>query len=261
MSEYKASLNLLGCCVIRDIFGLHENDGGYQIKRYVQLPSPVSIVNKSPLLREIKIDDVVFLGQNSFVSRCQFLELNKQVEHYIAEDPADFFVVDVAEFRRKLLYFPETDGWLSENYRLKGMLDKYIMAGIVPGTYETYDPLELNESELTRYLTAYCEMLDRLYEREKIILVEVKTGRIPTGCEGDELAKAEAVTSRIFDKRMEYAYEFVKNRMAGVNVIEFPDNVILNYKHKWGRNLLHYENDYYDYALTAIDNIICGKVK
>ena len=45
----KKSVSLLGCCVVRDTFGVHEEEGGYIINPYVQIPNPVSLVTKSPL--------------------------------------------------------------------------------------------------------------------------------------------------------------------------------------------------------------------
>lgn len=40
MEERKISLNILGCCVLRDTFGMHPDDGGYVVNRYVRFPAP-----------------------------------------------------------------------------------------------------------------------------------------------------------------------------------------------------------------------------
>ncbi|MCD7865500.1 MAG: hypothetical protein LUG54_05690 [Clostridiales bacterium] len=42
-----SSVNILGTCVCRDIFGFHENDGGYKIDRFIQSVNPVSGVMKT----------------------------------------------------------------------------------------------------------------------------------------------------------------------------------------------------------------------
>lgn len=84
MEERKISLNILGCCVLRDTFGMHPDDGGYVVNRYVQIPSPISLVTGSPLLRkDAEIEDTVFEGKSGFVKRCQLLELKKQVFDYL----------------------------------------------------------------------------------------------------------------------------------------------------------------------------------
>ena len=94
MGKYKSTLNLLGCCVIRDIFGLHENDGGYSIKRFVQNVSPVSAVTNSPLLREIRDEDLLLAKTKRFFAKCQKLELEKGIFEYIKADRGDYLVVD-----------------------------------------------------------------------------------------------------------------------------------------------------------------------
>lgn len=78
------SLNILGCCILRDTFGMHPDDGGYAINRYVQIPSPISLVTKSPLYDEnAEIEDNIFVGKSNFAKRCQTLELKKQVFDYL----------------------------------------------------------------------------------------------------------------------------------------------------------------------------------
>lgn len=68
------TLDILGCCVLRDTFSLHEGDGGYVIKKYVQIPSPVSVVTKSPRYQigeEIKSD--LFEGKANFIKNVKYL--------------------------------------------------------------------------------------------------------------------------------------------------------------------------------------------
>lgn len=57
------TLDILGCCVLRDTFSLHEGDGGYVIKKYVQIPSPVSVVTKSPRYQIGEEIKVIFLRE------------------------------------------------------------------------------------------------------------------------------------------------------------------------------------------------------
>ena len=80
MDSKNISLNILGCCVPRDTFGMHQNDGGYIVNRYVQIPNPISLVTKSPLYNvNMEIKDDIFVGKTAFLKRCHILELRKQV--------------------------------------------------------------------------------------------------------------------------------------------------------------------------------------
>ena len=152
------TLDILGCYVLRDTFSLHEGDGGYVIKKYVQIPSPVSVVTKSPRYQigeEIKSD--LFEGKANFIKKCQILELNKQVFEYFDGGKSDYFIMDCAEARKSLLYFPQTEGYFTESH--KDLLLKYIKSGIVPKDYNIIDILDLDKKELYGYLKEYCEKI------------------------------------------------------------------------------------------------------
>lgn len=66
-------------------------------------------------------------------------------------------------------------------------------------------------------------------------------------------AKHEVATA--FNDRMKLCFDYVKEYLKGCHIIEFPDNVVGDINHKWGRALLHYVQEYYDYALKAVDII------
>ncbi|WP_026491355.1 DUF6270 domain-containing protein [Butyrivibrio sp. XPD2002] len=258
MLDKNVSLSLIGCCAIRDIFGLQENDGDYKIKKYVQNVSPISAVMNSPLLRELTDNDAaLFSGKRTFITRCQRLELEKRVFEYIAEDMADYLVIDAAEFRRKLFVFPENNGYFSENYNLKALYDGYINAGIIPGVYDVVDPMLIEKNGREALLQKYCDRLCDLYEPDKIILVEIKAGGHHV-IDDERLCAAEDVTADIFNERISYAYDYFKKHLIGTHIIEFPDYVSIDPNHKWGRNLLHFVKEYYDYALSSM-NIITSQ--
>ncbi|WP_044913076.1 DUF6270 domain-containing protein [Butyrivibrio sp. WCE2006] len=253
-SEIKISL--LGCCVIRDIFGLHDNDGGYFVKRFVQDVSPISLVTQSPLLHPLTDEyDWLFDGKSRFWGKCQKLELQKRVLEYIAEEPFDYLIFDVAEFRRKLLYFSENQGWFSENYYLRSFLQRYIESGVVPSEYEIINPMEMDRTMCLDFLYSFSQALLGICPPERLILVEIKAGLPYTTVDRDPLVKAEIETAKLFNERMSFAYEVVKDNMPGIHVVEFPQNVKIDPNHKWGRNLLHYTMEYYDYALDAVNAI------
>jgi hypothetical protein len=250
------AVSLLGCCAIRDIFGLHYNDGGYSVRRFVQDVSPISMVTKTPLLRELTDDDdYLFDGKNRFWGKCQKIELQKNTFEYLADEPFEYLIFDVAEFRRKLLHFGYNDSYFSENYYLNDFLKRYIDSGVIPDKYDIINPLNMDTDLREKLLIKFCEAIKKLCPSERIILVEIQAGKPYTSVENDPLIGAEIETAIIFNDRMSYAFSFVKSNMPGIHVIEFPNNVKIDPHHKWGRNLLHYEMRYYDYALEAIDLI------
>ena len=46
-------ISILGLCVLRDFFGMKENNGGFEIDRFVQSISPISAVSDSMLQKRI----------------------------------------------------------------------------------------------------------------------------------------------------------------------------------------------------------------
>lgn len=253
----KISFNILGCCVLRDIFGMQEADGGYTVNRYVQIPSPVSCVTPSPLIAQPS--DECFEGVSPFVKRCTVLELHKQVFDFLGGG-ADYLLVDAAEFRKNLYHFKFNDGWFTDSR--KDVFDKLIKTGALPDDYEIVDPLDMDRGEVRDYIEAYCEKLLRLYEPDRIILCELKT--VGFMAEGERLSafgNASLSVSAKMNERMALAFSYMKHFLRGCHIIEFPENVYADACHKWGKGVLHYVPEYYDYALKAVSIIVDRNVR
>ena len=72
------TINILGCCVSRDLFGLFKNNGGFDIKQCITNISPLSVC--SPKLSENVIcTESDFPNSNHYAQRCNCLDLNKTV--------------------------------------------------------------------------------------------------------------------------------------------------------------------------------------
>ena len=103
----KSRISILGICVLRDIFGLHINDGDYQIERFVQSVSPISTVSETMLQRDIKQEDKevesIFQGLTNFYKRNLMLDLNKYVFSYFSVVHSDYFMIDAGACRYDLL--------------------------------------------------------------------------------------------------------------------------------------------------------------
>lgn len=254
-------LSVLGCCASRDVFGLHENEGGYVIKRYVQNVSPISLVTKPPLIRKInKEDEYIFDKTSDFYRKCQLLELNKSVLSYLSQDVVDYFIFDVAEFRRRLYYFAEIDAYFSQNYLLRGLYEEYVRKGIVSDEYELIDPLEIERNKLEYYLKKYCDLISDLYSIDRIILVDIRASKHHKKDIEDNFLKEDIKLADVLNQRIVYAFDLVRDYMEGIHVIEFPEYTPLEDNHKWGKNALHYSYEYYDYVLEAIDIITSEKL-
>ena len=252
----ETTIDILGCCVCRDTFGMHEGNGGYMVNKYVQIPSPISLVTKSPCYKvggEIKND--IFNNKSNFIKRCQILELNKKVFDYFrgGGEMSDYFIMDCAESRKNILYFPETKGYFTESHT--DLLKKYIENGVLPPKYKIIDILEMDKKELYQYLKEYCDNILTLYDRQHIILFEIRAVEFQTDGKTIEVSPTKPEVAKSYNDRMQLCFDYVKEYLKGCHIIEFPNGVVGDINHKWGRALLHYVQEYYDYAKQAVDII------
>lgn len=251
----KKVLNIYGSCILRDTFGMHEDDGGYIINKYVRIPNPISLVTNSPLYNvNEEIDDKCFVGVCESLKKYQILELRKHVFDYIGGD-SDYLIIDCVEFRRNLLYFPEIDGILSEIDDEK-LLNRYIDRKYIPTDYKIINPLEIEKEQLYKYLKEFCDKFLSLYKKEKIILFEIEPVEFHyDGKTIHAFNSKEYELAKEHNERIKVCFDFVKKYMQGCHIVEFPKGVLGDTNHKWGKKPLHYTSEYYDYAKNAVDII------
>ena len=102
MENMKANIGCIGTCIIRDIVGMHEDNAGYVVEKYLQGPNPISMVGKSPLLKEFDAADVLS-DKSNFYQRCVSLDLNKQVFKFSGEGTKkDFLLIDFGCMRHPI---------------------------------------------------------------------------------------------------------------------------------------------------------------
>ena len=166
---------------------------------------------------------------------------------------ADYFIMDCAESRKNILYFPETKGYFTESHT--DLLKKYIENGVLPPKYKIIDILEMDKKELYQYLKEYCDNILTLYDRQHIILFEIRAVEFQTDGKTIEVSPTKPEVAKSYNDRMQLCFDYVKEYLKGCHIIEFPNGVVGDINHKWGRALLHYVQEYYDYAKQAVDII------
>lgn len=156
-----------------------------------------------------------------------------------------------------MLYFPETEGWFTESH--KDLFEIYIEKGLIPENYEIIDPLEIDKRELYGYLSAFCEKLLSLFDREHIILFEIEAVEFHTDGKTVNAFSGRHELAEKYNLRMKRCFDYVKSYLHGCHIVEFPNGVIGDTNHKWGKALLHYVPEYYEYSLKAVDIITKNK--
>lgn len=55
--------------------------------------------------------------------------------------------------------------------------------------------------------------------------------------------------------KLEKYYDYFQNLLTGIHIVEMPKNCIGNAQHLWGRDTLHFVDEYYQYLYKAIEII------
>ena len=256
-------ISILGTCVCRDIFGLHTDDGGYIIDRFVQSISPFSIVNS--IKGKVDADEtkkalISFDKIPNFYKKCMFLEYQGKVWSYLAEKKSDYLLMDLGCARYDLHSI--RGGYFSPDMldltakRNQTQLMKTVFGEIYVSDLE--DPLEWEDEKFFSGLDIFIDNLKCIYPEEKIILLEIKP--VYQFVFGDAVRCSSSTFEmyKKWEKRIDKAFIYVKRKLKKAHIIRFPITTVGNLRHKWGLNGLHYIDAYYDYALKAI-NIITSQ--
>ena len=254
----KKTINILGGCVSRDMFGMFEDDGGFEIKKCVMNSNIFSIC--SPKLSEESLcteDDFVNSNHN-FQKRCAVLDINKKVLDYIKQTDSDYLVVDMTNLISKKIM----------KVRKKGSTDEYDFTYITLTTaleenlelldnigievLETFLAFE-DEFTMAGFIYQYVEFIKENFDEEKIIISELFPCERYIDVNGNIVTFAGGGNIPIKNRCMELAYEMLENALPNAHVIKFPRvEILANYNHKWGLNIFHYITEFYEYLLKCV---------
>ena len=258
----KNHISIYGCCVSRDGFSQHEDDGGYMIDKYIQAVSPFLALKSKKEEDEAFADTVNRLdGLSNFYKKMLRLEHSGKIFDYLKESKSDWLILDNGPFRYEL-YAPDAshldDGMTNSILEiLKSKFSQQIQGTELEALVNRSktDPLTWDDTAFTEYTRTFLKTLLRQYRQKKIILVRVENvffhisqdQIIPTSVHLEANKKESA--------RMKKAWEIMRAMLPKAHVIDLPVTVAGNLQHKWGISGLHYVDGYYDYFMKAIDII------
>lgn len=255
-----ATFNILGCCVTRDIFSMHQNDGGHKVNQYINEFSPLFSLENGLDLDYDKYNsiDISSISSN-FIKRCTYLDITKNIFNYITKKASDYLIIDPGPIRMGYIVFE--NGITCYAGRVSQKIINYMIEQkIFPPIYESlnFDYMSLREFE---YRTIkYCNKLKTLYPTNRIILNEIQHGfllfdrndkKITTFKDSYELKRK--------NKLLSYIFEIMKRELKGCHIIYMPRNIMCDKHHYLGWAPLHFTKGYYDYGLEAINIILSSK--
>ena len=250
----KNHISILGECCCRDIFGVHTNNGGYVIDRFVQSCGPLSLIMKSPLKKEADEGFAKLLSDKSdFYKRVVRQDAEKSVFSYMSEVQSDWLLIDFAEMRYPL-YLTETGAGTAV---FPEKLTAFKEHGYI-GKYQLLNLNDLSEESLYRGVDRFLTRILELYPAEKIILVDIRAAEEFVNIQSKRCDYYQQDLIDRVNPIAEKCYQYALSRMPSCHTIPFPEEMVGKAGHKWGTHCLHYSEEYYDYGLKAM-NIISGE--
>lgn len=251
------TINILGSCVSRDVFGLFPNDGGFDIKQYVANSSFISIC--SPPIADEKIAEFEdFPKSPHFQQRCAVLDINKNVFDYLMEYDSDYLVLDLGTIHKKIFKVKRLNPDENSNYTF---ITESRAIHQNPSFLENNDKIQIvksflfndgNKDGYMSYLRKFANLLKSLYPQKKLIIIEVRfaeryfdeNGKIQDMSKGDMHKK----NMLLDDLQTE-----MRRLLPDAHYIRFPGTEVLGNKiHRWGLHELHLVCEYYQYVMDAI---------
>lgn len=255
----KSTFNLLGCCVIRDAFRIGDIHQKYKVLKFYQFTNPISFCQKSKI-RLAQEDFTGWFDWANFIKKCVCADINKTVLDDIAATPSDFLLIDLCELRFKnckLNLQGEDEFLVTQTKYINEIIEnKDFLRSVGVKSYST--DLELSEQETIRYLDEFVRRIKQYYDEKQIVLV--KNLPVWRHLNDQQHCFEEFWIPAITKMRnaLEKYYEYLQKRMPDIHVISMPEYVLGDSLHLWGKDSLHFVDEYYKYLFAAID-IITGR--
>lgn len=258
-----ATFNILGTCIIRDLFSVSLNKSKHTVWHFFNWASPtVHFFYKDKPSRKMEIShfdstkDVM-----NFAERCVSCDYNKSVlENYVKK--SDYFVIDLVSMVHTDLVQEVNAEGVSNTFTYsqsfielldKGLKEKFFK----DSELKVIKALE-NRSVFKKVIENFVHWLinEQGYKQEQIILI--KNRSVHHYSDGCYYLKANWDFEERNDVLME-CYDYFSEKCPNCMVVEMPENVYSDYYHKWGFSDLHFDMSYYEYLFECIDLISNGE--
>lgn len=264
------SFNIFGDCVSRDILSPIVDQGEVQVLQYLSFTNPISAVSEKRDM-EIQIKDLENCAASNFDKRCLCLDFNKTGFDYLFRKKADYLVVDILDSRMPVTkkgdhYISEAAAFVKNRDKLSSVFDIC--------NYTDVDPFEeITKEQWNKAIEKICDQLLYRYSPSQIIInrhfmcdkfycdnymasfPDIKTEEIDYFNPAVFYNSAQGI--RKTNKLAADLFEALCSAIPGCHIIEFPENIIADGKHRWGLSALHYSPVYYEYGSEAV-KIICS---
>lgn len=261
-------VNIVGECVLRDTLGFHEGNGGYECPLFVQSNS-VRARYARPLssFAGVRITHDDMPSSPPVWARWADIDAEKTIALNLKKNPSDYLLVNFVEARYTLLrvslksnpadYTLMTSQAGINRNDLFGQ-DKYQALSVVRIGAST-----VPEEEFRDCVHRFAEEVSELYAESRVVLF--KNGPVPRYLAGGGDIVSFTGESEMGAQLVEKCNQWFLSKMPGCHVVDMPRHLLADECHRWGLGVTHYQSEYYDYALQALnvvtDNHLLRKIR
>lgn len=256
---------IFGSCVSRDIFNLPNN---YQLTNYYARSSFASI------MQPVFIDHAIAQRiKSSFQSKVVNADMKKIFLQELKEQNFDILFLDFIDERFNLLKINQTICTLSIEAVNTGFLDEYRKKGIIQdnnswffklhldNTFITKNPNKIiksgNKEFLKMWEHGWKEFIELMKEQnclKKVILNKVYWAEETLSSQNFEPTYPIQHILKM-NKMLDHLYSIAERSLPPENVMSFSKELMVGAdEHQWGISPFHYVSEYYESALSALDN-------
>lgn len=183
------------------------------------------------------------------------LDLEKAALNYLLEEKANYLLLDPNDCRLQIGI-----GEKGNVYTITTAVAELYTQMSKSGKWKKLTASDIPFDEYVKSIKIICERIKEVYKPEEIILHihkivdEYTDGKIIGKLNNDKYPDRKRSVQELLNK----IYDVLRQEFSGCHVIEFPDNVLADSRHKYGLCGLHYHDLYYEYGKKAIQTI-CEK--
>lgn len=246
-----------GCCVSRDTIAFSA-DNDIKTVCFIHFNSPLSLACDN-VLEELKITQDSHINCTPFLQRVFYADWVKNSFPLLKNADAEWCVIDIGHIRYDLGEITRISDKAKTYITYSREATENINKVLIPALGGDYSIkmksiYDFTDTELDSLLGRYCEKLLEIFPEEKIILQEVSLCECYKDVCGDiNVFEQGFCRTNTF---VEKCHKIIRSKIPGCKVIPFPDYVLCDENHVWGRYCLHYEHMYYDYAYECLKKIV-----
>jgi len=253
------TVDILGCCILRDIFRVADVEQGYKVNKFYQFISPVSIVEESPKTLRLVQDELSMFEWSNFIKRNICSDFNKNVPAVYSESPAEYLIIDLCElrFRNIAVTIDGTERFYVTKTKYTDAVLQSIDSFPQLKNAVIEDAILLDDEAVFECLNKYVSFLKSIYPEKNIIMVRNHGYWKGVDDKQKQIFEYHNGSLLMLRERLNKYYDYVERLCPNINVIRMPDNCLCYAQHLWGRDPLHFYDEYYTYLYKAVD-LICN---